>query len=49
VGDDHIEIAIGRDYADVAPVEGVIVSSGRQKLDVSVDVVPAEEAEAPSP
>jgi len=49
VGDDHIEIAIGRDYADVAPVEGVIVSSGRQKLDVSVDVAPVEEAEAPSP
>jgi transglutaminase-like putative cysteine protease len=41
VGDDHIAIAIGRDYADVAPVEGVIVSSGGQKLDVSVDVVPA--------
>ena len=41
VGDDHIVIAIGRDYADVAPVEGVIVSSGGQKLDVSVDVVPA--------
>jgi len=40
VGDDHIVIAIGRDYADVAPVEGVIVSSGRQRLDVAVDVVP---------
>jgi transglutaminase-like putative cysteine protease len=43
VGDDHIVIAIGRDYADVAPVEGVIVSSGGQKLDVSVDVAPAAE------
>jgi transglutaminase-like putative cysteine protease len=41
VGDDHIVIAIGRDYADVAPVEGVIVSSGRQRLDVAVDVAPA--------
>ncbi|HEV3043496.1 MAG TPA: transglutaminase family protein [Roseiarcus sp.] len=40
VGDDHIVLAIGRDYADVAPVEGVIVSSGGQTLDVEVDVVP---------
>ena len=38
VGDDHIVLAIGRDYADVAPVEGVIVSSGGQTLDVEVDV-----------
>jgi transglutaminase-like putative cysteine protease len=40
VGDDHIVIATGRDYSDTAPVEGVIVSSGGQKLDVAVDVVP---------
>jgi transglutaminase-like putative cysteine protease len=40
VGDDHIVLAIGRDYADVAPVEGVIVSSGGQTLDVEVDVTP---------
>jgi transglutaminase-like putative cysteine protease len=39
-GDDHIVIAIGRDYSDVAPVEGVILSSGGQKLDVAVDVIP---------
>jgi transglutaminase-like putative cysteine protease len=40
VGDDHIVIAIGRDYSDAAPVEGVILSSGGQKLDVAVDVIP---------
>jgi transglutaminase-like putative cysteine protease len=40
IGDDHIVLAIGRDYADVAPVEGMIVSSGGQELDVEVDVVP---------
>jgi len=40
VGDDHIVIAVGRDYSDVAPVEGVILSSGSQKLDVAVDVIP---------
>jgi transglutaminase-like putative cysteine protease len=41
---DHIELAFGRDYADVSPVEGVIVASGRHTLSVSVDVVPREEA-----
>ncbi len=40
VGDDHIVIAMGRDYSDAAPVEGVILSSGGQKLDVAVDVIP---------
>jgi transglutaminase-like putative cysteine protease len=40
VGDDHIVAATGRDYADAAPVEGVIVSSGGQTLDVEVDVSP---------
>jgi transglutaminase-like putative cysteine protease len=39
-GDDHIVIAVGRDYSDAAPVEGVMLSSGGQKLDVAVDVIP---------
>ena len=39
-GEDHIILAIGRDYADVAPLEGVIMANGRQKLKVGVDVVP---------
>jgi transglutaminase-like putative cysteine protease len=42
VGLDHIELAVGRDYADVAPVDGVIVASGGQSLAVAVDVVPME-------
>jgi transglutaminase-like putative cysteine protease len=40
VGDDHIVTAIGRDYADVSPLDGVLVGPGSQKLDVGVDVVP---------
>ena len=39
-GDDHIVVARGRDYADVPPVDGVILSYGGHKLDVAVDVVP---------
>lgn len=36
--DQHITIGWGRDYADIAPLKGVILSSGPQKLKVSVDV-----------
>ena len=43
VADDHIELAVGRDYSDVAPMDGVIVGSGEQDLSVSVDVAPIAE------
>jgi transglutaminase-like putative cysteine protease len=36
----HVVLAIGRDYADVAPVDGVILASGGQHIDVVVSVVP---------
>jgi transglutaminase-like putative cysteine protease len=39
-GDDHVVLAIGRDYADVAPIDGVIYASGGQQLEVSVSVTP---------
>lgn len=39
---DHIVIARGRDYADVSPIDGVILGSGGQKLSVSVDVAPSQ-------
>ncbi|CAJ0859228.1 hypothetical protein AMST5_01189 [freshwater sediment metagenome] len=38
--DNHIVVAIGRDYADVSPIDGVVVGSGRQALAVSVDINP---------
>jgi transglutaminase-like putative cysteine protease len=38
--DEHIVLAVGRDYADVAPIDGIILSPGRQSLEVEVDVVP---------
>ena len=34
----HITIGWGRDYADIAPMKGVILSSGTHQLGVSVDV-----------
>jgi len=39
-GNDHVVLAIGRDYADVAPVDGVILASGGQHIDVAVSVLP---------
>lgn len=44
IENDHIVIAVGRDYADVSPIDGVIFAAGRQKLDVSVSVTPVEGA-----
>jgi transglutaminase-like putative cysteine protease len=38
--EEHVTLAIGRDYTDVAPVDGVIVGSGGQRMGVSVNVTP---------
>ncbi|MHB8286080.1 MAG: transglutaminase family protein [Caulobacteraceae bacterium] len=45
VAGDHIVLAVGRDYADVAPIGGVVLGPGDQTIDVAVDVVPATEIE----
>ena len=37
-GERHVTLAWGRDYSDVTPMRGVILSGGRHKLDVEVDV-----------
>lgn len=36
--DHHITLGWGRDYTDVAPLNGIILSSGPHRLSVSVDV-----------
>lgn len=38
--DEHIVLAVGRDYTDVAPMDGVIFVSGGQSIDVAVSVIP---------
>ena len=42
VENDHIILAIGRDFSDVSPVDGIIVGSRKQKLAVAVDVLLVE-------
>lgn len=41
-GSDHLFVAMGRDYADVTPIDGVFVGSTAQRISVSVDVAPVE-------
>jgi transglutaminase-like putative cysteine protease len=39
---DHVTVAWGRDYGDIAPLKGVFVGGGPHTLSVSVDVLPLE-------
>lgn len=42
VGDDHVTLAVGRDYSDIAPIAGIVFASGEQHLEVAVDVIPVD-------
>jgi transglutaminase-like putative cysteine protease len=39
-GIEHVTIAYGRDYDDVAPIGGVLLGGGAHSVDVGVDLVP---------
>lgn len=39
-GSDHIIVAYGRDYSDVAPIKGALRIAGSQKSHQAVDVIP---------
>ena len=41
VRDEHVLLGWGRDYADISPVQGILLGGGRQALEVSVDLVEA--------
>jgi transglutaminase-like putative cysteine protease len=41
--EDHVVLALGRDYADVAPIDGVVFAFGQQKLKVGVSVTAVDE------
>ena len=46
-GEDFVRLAIGRDYADVSPVRGVIRGAGQHRLHVGVTVEPYEAEHLP--
>lgn len=49
-GEDYVTLAIGRDYADVSPMRGVIHGGASHSLQVAVTVAPLADAPAaPSP
>lgn len=43
VDDQHLRVAVGRDFGDVTPLKGIVYSIGKQVLKVSVDVRKVEE------
>lgn len=42
VGNDHIFTAMGRDFADVSPLDGVFIGGAGQRMKVSVEVAPLD-------
>ncbi len=40
--EEHITVAFGRDYNDVAPISGVLLGGGEHSVSVSVDVAPVQ-------
>ena len=44
VTNDHIVVAVGRDYSDVSPVMGILKTTGTQKTEQAVDVIPLNES-----
>ena len=38
VDDKHVRVAVGRDFADITPLKGIVYSVGKQTMKVSVDV-----------
>ncbi|MDE2008239.1 MAG: transglutaminase family protein [Rhodospirillales bacterium] len=44
VGEEHVTLGWGRDYADIAPLRGVILGGGGQTLSVAVELEPVTDA-----
>ena len=42
VANEHVVLAIGRDYDDISPIHGILLGPGEQEIDVGVDVVPLD-------
>jgi len=40
VGEDHVVAGVGRDYADVAPIDGIFLGQDGGEVEVAVDVEP---------
>lgn len=47
--DQHITLAFGRDYSDVAPIAGIVFGGGDHVIEVGVDVIPVADEPAGDP
>lgn len=45
---EHITVAIGRDFADISPLRGIILGGGGTEPEVAVTVTPLDEEEIPA-
>jgi transglutaminase-like putative cysteine protease len=41
-GEEHVTVALGRDFGDVSPVAGILTGGGKHVVKVSVDVEPLD-------
>jgi len=48
-GEEHVTVAVGRDFDDVTPLRGVILGGGQHTVEVSVDVQRVEPADESPP
>ena len=48
VGDEHVVLGWGRDFADVSPLHGLLLGGGKHTLSVGVDLEPVGDGEASS-
>jgi transglutaminase-like putative cysteine protease len=39
-GEGHVTVGWGRDYGDVAPINGIVNGGGEHLIEVAVDVIP---------
>jgi transglutaminase-like putative cysteine protease len=46
-GEGHITVGWGRDYWDVAPINGIVTGGGDHLIEVGVDVVPVRDTKTP--
>jgi len=42
-GEEHVTVALGRDFGDVSPVAGILTGGGKHMVKVSVDVAPLDD------
>ncbi|MFZ1990816.1 MAG: transglutaminase family protein [Alphaproteobacteria bacterium] len=43
VGNDHVVLAVGRDYSDVSPTVGTLKTYGRHAIAIAVDILPVSQ------